>query len=280
MADKQRSVQTAEHGTGASSEEQTVAQNKAALLHFQEEVFNGHDWRVETLAKHLTLDFVDHTAGPDANPGLVGFAQRFSAWQVAFGDAYKENVAVLSEGDLLAVLYDVHARHTGEFMGVAPSGKKVIIPGIEILRFRDGKISDYWSIYDYLSTAAEIGARLSLIPLVRDDDVVDHPVQDIYRGIIHRDRKKHTVFANDDSASTDIVRKNRATLLRFQKEVFNGHDWRVETLAKHLTLDFVDHAAGPWDEPGLEGVAQRFSAWQAAFDDAAEENLARLARKI
>jgi predicted ester cyclase len=260
--------------TSAKAAADTIAQNKATLLSFQREVFNGHDWRVETLAKYMTPDFVDHSTGADAEPGLEGIARRFSAWQAAFGDAHKENIAVLGEGDLVAVLYEIRARHTGEFMGIKPSGKNVVIPGIEILRFQDGKISDYWSIYDYLNTAAEIGARLTMVPKDHDDGAGQYPVQDVYQGVVHRERKKHNVFINLGGPHTNIVEKNKAALLGFQKEVFNGHDWRVETLAKHLTLDFVDHATGPWDEKGLKGVSERFSAWQGAFDDAEEDNIA------
>jgi predicted ester cyclase len=263
MSNEKSNVQT--------SDQRTIARNKSTLLAYQKEVFNGHDWRVETLAKYMTPDFVDHTAGPGAEPGLEGVSRRFSAWQAAFGDARKENVAVLGEGDLVSVLYEIHARHTGPFMEIAPTGKKVVIPGIEILRFQDGKISDYWSIYDYLSTAAELGARLALLP--KDQDAEGASIQDIYQGVKHGERKKHNVFINLGTPHTD-VEKNKAALLGFQTEVFNGHDWRVETLAKHLTLDFIDHATGPWDEPGLEGVSHRFSAWQGAFDDAEEENLA------
>lgn len=248
-------------------------QNKATLLRFQNDVFNGHDWRVETLAKYMTPDFVDHSGSTDT-PGLEGVSQRFSAWQSAFGDARKENIAVLAEGDLVAVLYEIHAKHSGEFMGIPPSGKSVVIPGIEIFRFQQGKISDYWSIYDYLNTAAEIGARLTFIPKTRDADAGEYPAQDVYQGLVHRERKKHNVFINLGSPQSNSLEKNKAGLLNFQREVFNGHDWSVETLAKHLTLDFVDHATGPWDEKGLKGVSERFAAWQGAFDDADEDNIA------
>lgn len=248
-----------------------AAQNKELLRRFHQAVFNAHDWRVETLAQYLTPDFVDHTAGLDAEPGLEGLSRRYATWHAAFGEARKESIAVLSEEDRLAVLYEIHARHTGPFMDIQPSGKSVVIPGLEIYRVRDGKLSDYWSIYDYLNTAAEIGARLALVPV---DEAFDANVrgQEVYRGITHGERKPHHVFVTE--ATDREVAANRATLLGFQQEVFNGHDWRVETLARHLTPDFVDHAAGPWDKAGLEGVSERFDAWQSAFTNAAEENIA------
>lgn len=142
----------------------TIKNNKAALHRFQNEVFNGHDWSIETLSKHLHPDFIDHAAMPGDLPGLEGVQSRFSAWQAAFEGAAEENVEMVGEGDLLAVLYDLHARHTGTFLGVEPTNAEVTIPGIEFLRFKDGLIFEHWGIYDFMSTAEEIGSDLAFIP--------------------------------------------------------------------------------------------------------------------
>lgn len=141
-----------------------VEKNKEALLRFQKEVFNGHDWSIETLSRHLTPDFIDHAAFPGDLPGLEGVQSRFSYWQAAFADAEETNVAMVGQGDMLAVLYDLHARHAGPYMGIEATNKEVIIPGIEFLRFKDGKIAEHWGIYDFITTAEEIGAELTMTP--------------------------------------------------------------------------------------------------------------------
>ncbi len=272
MSDKNKIVQASEKSADASID--IVAKNKETLLCFQKEVFNGHDWHVDTLAKYLTPDFVDHTAGPEAKPGLERVARRLELWYSSFSEAYKENYAVLGEGDMLAVLCYIHARHTGTYMGIEASNREVVIPAIEILRFKNDKISDFWSIYDYLSTASEIGAKIHLVPLEQSNVVAEESSQENYRGFGPSERKGIPINVINEGKSAELVAENKAALFRFQREVFNGHDWRVETLSKHLTSDFIDHAAGPGDMPGLEGVQSRFSAWQASFDDAEEVNLA------
>ena len=141
-----------------------VQQNKEALHRFQKEVFNGYDWSIETLSKHLTEDFVDHAAMPGDLPGLEGVKSRFAYWGAAFADAEEDNIEMVGEGDILAVLYDLHARHAGEFLGIPATNREVVIPGIEFLRFRDGKIAEHWGIYDFISTAEEIGADLTFTP--------------------------------------------------------------------------------------------------------------------
>ena len=143
---------------------QLVEHNKKVLLRFQREVFNGHDWSTETLARNLTDDFIDHAAMEGDPPGLEGVQMRFSAWAAAFEDAMEENQAMVGERDLIAVMYTLRAKHSGEFMGVPPSGRAVAIPGMEIVRIRDDKIAEHWGIYDFLRTAEEINTNLAFIP--------------------------------------------------------------------------------------------------------------------
>ncbi len=144
-----------------------IEENKKVLLRFQQEVFNANDWSMETLRRNLTDDFVDHAAMPGDPPGLEGVQMRFSAWASAFEEPLEDNIAIVGEGDLLGVMYNLHATHSGPFMGVAPTHREVVIPGMEVVRVRDGKIAEHWGIYDFLRTAEEVGANLAFIP--RDD---------------------------------------------------------------------------------------------------------------
>lgn len=155
---------TTEEIVGAVRDLNRVAENKKVLLRFQKEVFNGNDWSTETLRRNLTDDFVDHAAMPGDPPGLEGVQMRFSAWAAAFEDAEEDNMAMLGEQDLLSVMYNLHAKHSGNFMGIPPTGRDVVIPGMEVVRIRDGKIAEHWGIYDFLRTAEEIGTNLAFLP--------------------------------------------------------------------------------------------------------------------
>lgn len=140
-----------------------IRENKKVLLRFQQEVFNGADWSMETLHRNLTDDFVDHAAMPGDPPGFEGVQMRFAAWASAFEDPMEDNIAIVGEGDLLGVMYNLHATHNGEFMGIPPTRREVVIPGMEVVRVRDGKIAEHWGIYDFLRTAEEIGANLAFL---------------------------------------------------------------------------------------------------------------------
>lgn len=152
-----------------------VEQNKKTLLRFQSEVFNSSDWSTETLRRNLTDDFVDHAAMPGDPPGLEGVQMRFSAWAGAFEDPMEDNIAIVGEGDLLAVMYNLHATHNGAFMGIPPTHREVVIPGMEVVRIRDDKIAEHWGIYDFLRTAEEINTNLAFLP--RDGSADQDPVR-------------------------------------------------------------------------------------------------------
>src|SRR5262245_53869177 len=89
-----------------------VEDNKKVLLRFQKEVFNASDWSIDNLRSHLTEDFVDHAAMVGDPPGFEGVQMRFSAWASAFEDAEEDNIEMVGENDILAVLYDLHATHS------------------------------------------------------------------------------------------------------------------------------------------------------------------------
>jgi len=142
----------------------TVKRNKDIYLAFQSEVINGHDWSDEALLKYMKEDIFDHNAGPDDAPGFEGFRSRYLQWAESFHDGTQVNEVLIGEGEVLAVLYNTHAEHKGTFMGIEPTDKHVVIPGIEFVRFEDGKIVERWGIYDYFSTAEEIGANITFTP--------------------------------------------------------------------------------------------------------------------
>jgi len=138
--------------------------NLRGLWGFQREVFNAHDWSVETLSKHLTEDIIDHNAFPGDIPGIEGVRSRFSYWAEAFQEEDDLTAASAAQGDTVAVLYVLEGVNSGPYMGIEATNKVVDIPGIEFVRFEDGKIAEHWGIYDFLSTAEEIGATLSFTP--------------------------------------------------------------------------------------------------------------------
>jgi len=48
-------------------------------------------------------------------------------------------------------------RHQGKFAGAEPTGVEIIISGINIERFQDGKSVEHWSQFDMAGLLRQIG---------------------------------------------------------------------------------------------------------------------------
>jgi predicted ester cyclase len=47
--------------------------------------------------------------------------------------------------------------HTGEFMGIPATGKRITYPGIDILRIAGGKVVDRWGYFDDMGMMQQMG---------------------------------------------------------------------------------------------------------------------------
>lgn len=70
----------------------------------------------------------------------------------------------VAEGDKVAIRWTWSGSHTGEYMGLAPAGKRVTLTGIHILRIVGGKIVDEWGESDNLGFMEQLGAKLGSLP--------------------------------------------------------------------------------------------------------------------
>ena len=82
-------------------------------------------------------------------------------WQRPFQAAFSDKVCVdearLFDGQWGAAFGRQEAVHTGEFMGVAPTGKKVEIRYMDFWKVVDGKIVDNWVMVDFPHVLSQLG---------------------------------------------------------------------------------------------------------------------------
>lgn len=82
-------------------------------------------------------------------------------WQQPFQDAFSDKVCIdearLTEGEWCAAFGRQEAIHSGAFMGLAPTGKKVIIRYMDFWKVVDGKIMDNYVMVDFPSVMMQLG---------------------------------------------------------------------------------------------------------------------------
>jgi predicted ester cyclase len=72
-------------------------------------------------------------------------------------DWHSEAEQLIAEDDLVVERFTARGTHRVEFMGVAPTGREVILRGINIFRVYDGRITERWGRLDQLGLLQQLG---------------------------------------------------------------------------------------------------------------------------
>jgi predicted ester cyclase len=107
----------------------------------------------------LSSDYVGYDpALPEPVRGIEGSKDNVNQYRSAFEGAQITVKEQIAEGDLVATRWQGRGRHTGEIMGIAPSGKDVVVSGLTLSRLANEKIVEEWTNWDTLGMLQQIGA--------------------------------------------------------------------------------------------------------------------------
>ena len=80
------------------------------------------------------------------------------ALDAAFPDRHDRIDVLIAEGDTVWMRFSTNGTHQGNLCGIAPTGKRVGVPVVSIMRFRDGKWTESWTFADELGLLLQLGA--------------------------------------------------------------------------------------------------------------------------
>ena len=129
--------------------------NIAAQEHLAQNVNAGN---IEVAVESFAPSAVDHDPAPGQPAGREGFKAFFTELTAAFPDAHIEPVHLVADDENVAVAYTLTGTHKGEFHGVAPTGEKIEVRGLQIGRFENGLIVERWGSSDELGILQQLGA--------------------------------------------------------------------------------------------------------------------------
>ena len=103
------------------------------------------------------LDYNYH--GPTGElSGRDGIRGLWEVFLAGFPDLHSTIEDMVSEGDKVVLRWRIEGTHTGEFMGIAPSSKKISLDITEIFRVANGQLVEAWDQFDRLGLMQQIGA--------------------------------------------------------------------------------------------------------------------------
>ena len=75
----------------------------------------------------------------------------------AFPDWHSTPEDLIAEGEWVAERWTGRGTHQGDFQGIAPTGRRVVVPGFVFYRITSGKIVEFRGLFDGLSMLHQLG---------------------------------------------------------------------------------------------------------------------------
>ena len=137
----------------------SAQENKEKARLMLEEAFG--QGKVEIVEEILDPNFVCYDPNSEAGEvrGANTIKQEIEYFRNAVPDLTYTVEDQMAEGDKVVTRYTATGTHQGEFFGVAPTGKRIEMSGIQIDRFGEsGKMVEEWPEYDLLGAMKQMGA--------------------------------------------------------------------------------------------------------------------------
>jgi len=131
-------------------------ENKALVRRVVDEVWNRQN--LAAIDELFAADLVDHGLPPGVPPTREGVKQFAAAFWRAFPDGRMNVEDQIAERDLVVTRWTARATHLGELMGIPPTGRQVVVSGINVDRVAGGMIVEAWSQFDQVGMLRQLGA--------------------------------------------------------------------------------------------------------------------------
>jgi len=130
----------------------TESENKLLARRLLEEVVNPGD--VDRLAEFLSPDCIAHHANI---MGIEGFRDHVLTFHHCYPDLLVTIEGQVAEGDIVVTWWTMRGTHLGEFGGVPPTKKRVLLRGVNVQKIREGRIVEHSGGSNSLEILLELG---------------------------------------------------------------------------------------------------------------------------
>jgi steroid delta-isomerase-like uncharacterized protein len=119
------------------------------------ELFASRD--LAALERFFAPDVLSHNMPPGFPPGIEGVRRFFETFLAAFPDIDVRVEEIVAEGDRAAVVTTIEGTHEGELLGIAPTGRRVSVTGIDMVRVEGGRIVEHRGLTDTVGLLRQLG---------------------------------------------------------------------------------------------------------------------------
>lgn len=126
---------------------------KRVVRRYYEDVLTNR--RVELLERLIAPEFVGHDSA-GALMDREGYLASVRMLHDGFGRLEVTIDDQIAEQDRVTTRWTAVATHTGEFAGIAPTGREVLMAGTDIHRLDGGQMVELWEQIDFASLLAQL----------------------------------------------------------------------------------------------------------------------------
>lgn len=138
----------------------SAEENRALLRRYVEEVWDKQN--PAAIDEFLAPNYRRHRS-PNIEPlTREGQKQLLILFRAAFSDVQLSVEEVIAEGNRIAFRSTMRGTHHNEFLGIAPTGKRVTVGLVDVIHIENGKFIEQWGGPDLLDLAQQLGAEISV----------------------------------------------------------------------------------------------------------------------
>ena len=131
-----------------------LEKNKGIVRRFNKEVIEQGN--LDTFRQLMNNDFINRTA-PDTANDADGMWNTFSnILRPAFPDLSVEIYEQIAEDDKVVTRKSITGTHKGKLFDISPTGQKIRIDVIDIVRIKDEKYIEHWGINTLQTVLSEL----------------------------------------------------------------------------------------------------------------------------
>lgn len=105
----------------------------------------------------LHPEFSLHTPLPTPGPGIEEINNVITTCRAAFDGLNVTIEDIMADEDKVTARFIARGIHTGEFMGLPPTGKAITLTAIEIFRLKEGKVAELWGEVNLMGLMMQLG---------------------------------------------------------------------------------------------------------------------------
>jgi steroid delta-isomerase-like uncharacterized protein len=126
--------------------------NKDLVVRFVDTFWSNGD--LTAIGETMAADATIHAPEVGGTEGLKAFNRMLRA---AFPDWHSTPEELVAEGDAVVERWTGRGTHLGTFQGIAPTGRRVEVPGVVFYRIANDKIIEFRGSFDMLRMLQQLG---------------------------------------------------------------------------------------------------------------------------